>query len=381
MDGEAFVVIAGSPGSDEVWHVARDFQGSMLALMNSSGAVVERYRYTVFGAVRVEDGTGSPLAESAYLDRFFLGRPLDPLTGFYDLRYRWYDPATGSFLSPDPLGPVDGWNLYQYGFGTPGTWLDPLGLQVGGDPIFVPQIPIFVTEEFGEVGALPLGDGCWAVYQPENACDEEVCGNEMCAAWKQGGNEGAFWHAGSEEIHCGDDLAQALDEIFQTLTAQERQGIAGATVLSMALGFVPIIGDALDLAAALTGTDLITGESLGTTERLLAAAAMLPFVPGVSRYMDDIAGATRGVTHTPDQRALKELVDEVTIGGRRPLPRADAETILDWADEVGYPGARATSGDLASPSNWKANPVPHIHLPGAGRRGHIPVETGVRPRH
>jgi len=124
MDGEAFLVITGSGTSrDGVWHVARDFQGSMLALMDGGGTVVERYRYTAFGSVSVEDGSGGPLAESAYLDRFFLGRPLDPLTGFYDLRYRWYDPATGSFLSPDPLGPVDGWNLYQYGFGTPGTLL------------------------------------------------------------------------------------------------------------------------------------------------------------------------------------------------------------------------------------------------------------------
>src|SRR5690606_31160076 len=43
-------------------------------------------------------------------------------------------------------------------------------------------------------------------------------------------------------------------------------------------------------------------------------------------------------TMTPDQRALKELVDETTLGGRRPLTTNQAETVLDWADEVGYPG-------------------------------------------
>src|SRR5690606_23531359 len=37
--------------------------------------------------------------------------------------------------------------------------------------------------------------------------------------------------------------------------------------------------------------------------------------------------------HSPDQQALRELVDEETHGGRRPLSRDDAETILDWADE------------------------------------------------
>ncbi|KAA3606476.1 MAG: hypothetical protein DWQ01_17605 [Planctomycetota bacterium] len=33
-----------------------------------------------------------------------------------------------AFLSPDPSGPVDSWDLYQYGFGTPATWWDPTGL-------------------------------------------------------------------------------------------------------------------------------------------------------------------------------------------------------------------------------------------------------------
>ena len=66
--------------------------------------------------------------------------------------------------------------------------------------------------------------------------------------------------------------------------------------------------------------------------------------------------------------------------GRKPLSRDDAETVLDWAEEVKYPGVRAKPGDVASPSNWKANPVPHIHLPGAGRGGHVPVEPGVSPR-
>ena len=55
---------------------------------------------------------------------------------------------------------------------------------------------------------------------------------------------------------------------------------------------------------------------------------------------------------TPDQKALKEIVDEVSLGGRKPLSVDDAETILDWADEANYPGWRAKPGDVASPSNW-----------------------------
>jgi hypothetical protein len=83
-----------------------------------------------------------------------------------------------------------------------------------------------------------------------------------------------------------------------------------------------------------------------------------------------------------DQRALRDLVNEVTNDGRKTLSKDDAETILDWADEVGYPGARAKPGDVARPSNWKNHPdrPPHIHIPNAGRGGHVPVDPGVRPR-
>jgi RHS repeat-associated protein len=83
---------------------------------------------------------------------------------------------------------------------------------------------------------------------------------------------------------------------------------------------------------------------------------------------------------TPDQIALKNLVEETTLGGRRPLTAADANTVLDLAHQVRYPGVRASAADLATPSNWTANPVPHIHFPGVGS-GHIPViMPGVIPR-
>jgi hypothetical protein len=81
---------------------------------------------------------------------------------------------------------------------------------------------------------------------------------------------------------------------------------------------------------------------------------------------------------TPDQQALKELVDEATLGARQPLTVDQAQTVLDWADEVGYPGVRAGPGDVSVPSNWTANPVPHIHFPGVGS-GHIPIDPGLPP--
>jgi hypothetical protein len=71
-----------------------------------------------------------------------------------------------------------------------------------------------------------------------------------------------------------------------------------------------------------------------------------------------------------------ELVDEATLGGRKPLPVGDAETVLDWAAEVNYPGWRAGPGDVGG-GHWQG---PHINIPGAGRSGHVPVVPGVTSR-
>jgi len=81
---------------------------------------------------------------------------------------------------------------------------------------------------------------------------------------------------------------------------------------------------------------------------------------------------------TLDQIALKDLVDDSTLGGRNPLSLDEADIVLDWADEVSYPGWRAGAGDVSDPSNWVGGP--HIHIPGAGRNGHVRVETGLGPR-
>lgn len=61
----------------------------------------------------------------------FHGLPIDPETGLVYVRHRYYDPEMGRFLSQDPLGCVDGANLYQYGLNNPGEFSDPMGLRSG----------------------------------------------------------------------------------------------------------------------------------------------------------------------------------------------------------------------------------------------------------
>jgi RHS repeat-associated protein len=58
----------------------------------------------------------------------FAGEPFDAQTGTYYLRARHYDPATGRFTQPDPIGFAGGGNLYAYAGNNPATLTDPSGL-------------------------------------------------------------------------------------------------------------------------------------------------------------------------------------------------------------------------------------------------------------
>lgn len=144
-DDETLVVIESAGASNGKYELPRDFQGSILGLIDrSTKLVVERYRYSPFGEVAIENGSGGSLSSSAYGNsRLFLGRLFDFEVGLYDLRNRWLEPDTGSFISTDPLLAVDSWNMYQYGFAAPSTWMDRFGLHSGsGDsgPCFLCQM-------------------------------------------------------------------------------------------------------------------------------------------------------------------------------------------------------------------------------------------------
>jgi|GEM_PF-5745563 len=52
----------------------------------------------------------------------------EPMTGLVYMRERWYDPRTGTFLSPDPAGYRDSANLNSYCHGDPVNCSDPTGL-------------------------------------------------------------------------------------------------------------------------------------------------------------------------------------------------------------------------------------------------------------
>lgn len=62
----------------------------------------------------------------------YVGKRYDPETGFYYFGKRYYDPMLRRWATPDPLGPIDHSNLYQYVFNNPYRYFDPTGESLGG---------------------------------------------------------------------------------------------------------------------------------------------------------------------------------------------------------------------------------------------------------
>jgi RHS repeat-associated protein len=112
-------------GADAYFHA--DWIGSTRYLTNSTGLTAPTaYRFDAYG--RLSAAAGPDVTSSKFAGGH--GYENDAPGGLQLLGARYYDPAVGRFLNPDPIGFLGGLNLYEYCFGNPVGMVDPTGLQV-----------------------------------------------------------------------------------------------------------------------------------------------------------------------------------------------------------------------------------------------------------
>jgi RHS repeat-associated protein len=116
-----------------------DGQGSIIAITNSVGAVVERLSYDAWGKRRDANGTDdlSNALVSTSTDHGYTGHEhLDDM-GLIHMNGRVYDPRTGRFLQADPTiqspGNLQSFNRYSYVMNNPFFYTDPSGFSWLGD--------------------------------------------------------------------------------------------------------------------------------------------------------------------------------------------------------------------------------------------------------
>jgi RHS repeat-associated protein len=112
---------------------------SVLGQSAHDGQIQATQSYTAFGGNLSGTGTSNTA-------QMYTGRESDGESGFYYYRARYYDPATGRFISEDPKGFGAGVNFYAYVNNNPVNANDPTG-----------EIPLpLITGAFG-AGAVAIG--------------------------------------------------------------------------------------------------------------------------------------------------------------------------------------------------------------------------------
>ncbi|MES1944210.1 hypothetical protein PC39_08844 [Salinisphaera sp. PC39] len=138
VDGQAVATkVYRSNATNDTHYLHRDHLGSIVAMTNDAGNVVERYAYDAFGKRRGlawdPDSSDSLLFATIQItDRGFTDHEHLDHVGLIHMNGRVYDPILGRFTSADPViqfpKSTQGFNRYTYVNNNPLSYTDPSGL-------------------------------------------------------------------------------------------------------------------------------------------------------------------------------------------------------------------------------------------------------------
>ncbi|MGS0998321.1 RHS repeat-associated core domain-containing protein [Rhodanobacter sp. UC4451_H18] len=215
---------------DAVHYYYTDPQGTVLAKADATGNVIATYDYAPYGS----QALGMPPSGPGYT-----GHVNDPDTGLVYMQARYYDPATGRFLSTDPVGPSPGslfhFNRYDYANDNPYRYTDPDGRcadglscdtmvqSFGGQPsspqaaeLAASALPVVgdavnIAEAIKNPSALTITAAVIGVV-PEGA----VVGKALKGVAKLFGKAQKTFKAGKETMHAATSEGIAAKELTRT---------------------------------------------------------------------------------------------------------------------------------------------------------------------
>jgi RHS repeat-associated protein len=124
-----------SGGSTEtMYYIHNDYLGSITAITDEDGNLVESLSYDPWGRRRNADDWTDYNVTSTLFDRGYTGHEHLDQFGLINMNGRVYDPFLARFLSPDPFVQAPGYsqnyNRYSYAWNNPLKYTDPSGYYI-----------------------------------------------------------------------------------------------------------------------------------------------------------------------------------------------------------------------------------------------------------
>jgi RHS repeat-associated protein len=180
---------------EKVYYFHNDHLGTPQAMTDQAGTVVWAAEYEPFGKATVTSATVTNNLR-------FPGQYYDAETGLHYNWHREYDPDTGRYLQPDPIGLGGGTNLYAYVSNNPVNRFDLLGLKECCPSGDAGQIDRRIAEVTAILSRLQAG-----ILPGGNGTDEEL-GKTIC--W-WGGNP--TWRTKRSRGECVKDCLEEHEAV------------------------------------------------------------------------------------------------------------------------------------------------------------------------
>lgn len=184
--------------SSGYFYYHNDHLGQPWRVTNKDGAVVwAADRISAFGVVVTTSG--------AELDQPWRlpGQYYDEETRLHYNLHRYYDGATGRYISEDPLGLRGGWNRYAYAYGAPLNFIDPTG-----------EIPLLLLIPLAW-GAMELSLTLYDIYNTYTTLTDPCASSSEKWATAGGALLGVFAPGGGYSVagKGANKLGDALDDL------------------------------------------------------------------------------------------------------------------------------------------------------------------------
>lgn len=140
MLGGEMVALKVTGATTQTRYFHKDHLGSIVALTDETGAVVERDSFDAWGQRRTPAGQDDPIypgqSITSQITRGYTGHEQLDSVGLVHMNGRIYEPVIGKMMSPDPTvpNPIDGqaYNRYSYVSNNPLSLTDPTGFAPTG---------------------------------------------------------------------------------------------------------------------------------------------------------------------------------------------------------------------------------------------------------